>query len=151
MNRNLAAKYLDTLLISGQVEMQLVGAAKVYFLSKSVPVLAMLEFSSDLVIMIDQDRKILHINEPAHHLFTENDENIIGRKISEIVGPVLPRLSFDRDTGETPGEEYHHGRNLQDTWRNPALPYKETAHCLRGRYPGPHLHDGRCHGPENAS
>jgi predicted transcriptional regulator len=33
MNRNLVAKYLDILLISGQVEMQEIGAAKVYFLS----------------------------------------------------------------------------------------------------------------------
>ena len=33
MNRNLVAKYLDILLISGQVEMQVIGAAKVYFLS----------------------------------------------------------------------------------------------------------------------
>jgi PAS domain S-box-containing protein len=101
MNRNLAAKNLDMLLIAGHVEMQLVGAAKVYFLAKSVPVLSMLEFSSDLVIMIDQDRKILHINEPALLLFAESRENVIGRNVGEVVGPVLPGLSFERDVGET--------------------------------------------------
>jgi predicted transcriptional regulator len=44
LNRNLVAKYLDMLLISGQVEMMTVGVAKVFFLSQRVPVSAMLEF-----------------------------------------------------------------------------------------------------------
>jgi len=61
MNRNLVAKYLDMLLISGNVEMQVVGAAKVYYIARTVPVSAILEFSSDLVIMVDHDQKIIRI------------------------------------------------------------------------------------------
>ncbi len=105
MNRNLTAKYLDMLLISGQVEMQLVGAAKVYFLTKSVPVLSMLEFSSDLVIMTDHERRILFMNEQAHNLFNGAHENIIGRDAEEIVTPVLPGLSFERETGNVPTKD----------------------------------------------
>ena len=63
INRNLIAKNLDMLVISGQVEMQPIGTAKVYFLSKRVPVSSMLEFSSDLVIMVDQQGKIVYTNE----------------------------------------------------------------------------------------
>ena len=63
MNRNLAAKYLDMLLISGQVEMQVMGAARVYFLSKRVPVSALLEFSSDLIIVIGADLRVIQLNE----------------------------------------------------------------------------------------
>ena len=48
INRNSVAKYLDVLLISGQVEMHAVGTAKLYFLSKRVPISAMLSLSSDL-------------------------------------------------------------------------------------------------------
>lgn len=105
MNRNLTAKYLDMLLISGQVEMQLVGAAKVYFLTKSVPVLSMLEFSSDLVIMTDHERKILFMNEQAHNLFNEAHENIVGRDAEDIVAPVLPGLSFEREAGNAPSKD----------------------------------------------
>src|SRR5512136_3338727 len=81
MNRNLVAKYLDMLLISGQVEMQLIGAAKVYFLSRRVPVSALLEFSSDIVIMIDRDLRILQVNEQVPLLLNEKKETLIGRKI----------------------------------------------------------------------
>lgn len=105
MNRNLTAKYLDMLLISGQVEMQLVGAAKVYFLTKSVPVSAMLEFSFDLVIMIDQDKKILFMNERANDLFNEARENVTGRDVGELVSPVIPGLSFERDAPGMPDKD----------------------------------------------
>ena len=105
MNRNLTAKYLDMLLISGQVEMQLIGAAKVYFLTKSVPVSAMLEFTSDLVIMIDPERKVLFMNEHAQDLFNKAHENLTGRSADEIVSPVLPGLSFELEAGSIPGSD----------------------------------------------
>ena len=79
MNRNLVAKYLDMLLISGQVEMQVIGAAKVYFLSHRVPVSAMLEFSSDLVIMLDAEKKILQVNEQVLLLFDANSQLLFYR------------------------------------------------------------------------
>lgn len=65
MNRNLAAKYLDMLLVSGQVEVQVVGAAKVYFLSRRVPISALLEYSKDPVIVTGSDGRIVQVNEPV--------------------------------------------------------------------------------------
>jgi len=84
MNRNLVAKYLDMLLISGQVEMEVIGAAKVYFLARRVPVAALLEFSSDLVIMADRDNRIVQVNEPVLSLLEEKREAVIGRRMEEI-------------------------------------------------------------------
>ena len=53
MSRNQVARYSDMLLISGQVEMLVMGAAKVYFLSHRVPISAVLEFSShDIIVLI---------------------------------------------------------------------------------------------------
>jgi PAS domain S-box-containing protein len=89
MNRNLVAKYLDILLISGQVEMQVIGAAKVYFLSHRVPVAAMLEFSSDLVIMLNSEKKILGVNEPVLLLFDIKREDIVGKQIDETGIPFI--------------------------------------------------------------
>ncbi len=93
MNRNLVAKYLDMLLISGQVEMQVIGAAKVYFLSRRVPVSALLEFSSDLVIMIDRDHRILQVNEQVPVLLDEKKESLIGRRIEDIQGPFMASVA----------------------------------------------------------
>src|SRR5512136_2026582 len=92
INRNLVAKYLDMLLIAGQVEMQLIGAAKVFFLSRRVPISALLEFSSDIVIMLDSDLRILQVNEQVPLLLNEKKETLIGRKIHELDNPFIHAL-----------------------------------------------------------
>ncbi|MDP3562947.1 MAG: PAS domain S-box protein [Methanoregula sp.] len=97
MNRNLVAKYLDMLLISGHVEMQVVGAAKVYYIARTVPVSAILEFSSDLVIMIDRDEKILQVNEAVPRLLNLKKEEITGRRIDEIRDPFIHDLPVNTE------------------------------------------------------
>lgn len=92
MNRNLLAKYLDMLLVSGEVEMQLMGAAKVYYFSRRVPVSAMLEFSSDLVIMIDDDQRIHSVNEQVPVLLGMQREALVGRRTDEIASPFIRSL-----------------------------------------------------------
>ncbi len=89
MNRNLIAKYLDILLISGQVEMQIIGAAKVYFLSHRVPISSMLEFSSDLVIILDSSLTIMQVNEPLLVQIHETKEALVGRNIKDLDHPFL--------------------------------------------------------------
>ena len=84
MNRNLVAKYLDMLLISGQVEMKVTGTAKVYYPSSRVPVSAMLEFSSDFVIMLNEEQTIIYVNEPVLKLLDEKREMLVGRNTREL-------------------------------------------------------------------
>ena len=50
INRNTAGRYLENLLVSGQVEMRHFGMAKIYALSNRIPQSAMLSISSDLVM-----------------------------------------------------------------------------------------------------
>jgi PAS domain S-box-containing protein len=89
MNRNLVAKYLDMLLVSGQVEMQIVGAAKVFFLSRRVPISALLEFSKDPVIVTGSDGKILQINEPATALTDLGRDAVVHKLPGEIPSPFM--------------------------------------------------------------
>ena len=63
LNRNSTAKYLEILLISGEVALNAYGPAKVYTISHKMPVSAMLKFSADIIIMIDQEMRILDVNE----------------------------------------------------------------------------------------
>ena len=60
INRNTAGRYLENLLISGQVEMRRLGMAKIYILSQRVPLSAVLSISSELVMQTGQ--------QPANHL-----------------------------------------------------------------------------------
>ena len=89
MNRNLVAKYLDILLISGQVEMQEIGAAKVYFLSNRVPISSMLEFSSDMLIILDSALTIIQVNEPLLVQINDKKEALAGRNIRDIDHPFI--------------------------------------------------------------
>jgi PAS domain S-box-containing protein len=92
INRNLVAKYLDMLLIAGQVEMQVIGAAKVFFLSRRVPISALLEFSSDMVIVFDRDQRILQVNEQVPLLLETVREALIGKTIRELDNPFIRAL-----------------------------------------------------------
>jgi PAS domain S-box-containing protein len=89
MNRNLVAKYLDMLLVSGQVEMQVVGAAKVYFVSRRVPISALLEFSMDPVIVTGSDQAILQVNEPVTALLGMPRDALLHRYPHEIDHPFM--------------------------------------------------------------
>jgi PAS domain S-box-containing protein len=92
VNRNLIAKNLDMLVISGQVEMQVVGAAKMYFLSQKVPLSSMLEFFPDLVIMINEDQKIVFVNEQVPALLGTTKDDLIGKRMDEIDNAFLRDL-----------------------------------------------------------
>ena len=107
MSRNQVARYLDMLLISGQVEMLVMGAAKVYFLSHRVPISAVLEFSSDYIIVLDSEQRILQVNEPVLTLLGEQRESLIGKKTHEINNPLLNSLPGPGPArkGQTPGEK----------------------------------------------
>ena len=89
----MVARYLDLLLISGQVEKQVIGTAKVYFLSQRVPISAMLEFSSDYVIVLNSEQKIIQVNERVLTLLFEKREVLVGKKISECNNPFFNSLT----------------------------------------------------------
>lgn len=92
LNRNLVAKYLEILLISGQIEMEEIGPAKVYFLTQRVPISTMLEFSSDLLIVVDADSKILQVNEQVLSLLEMKREALTGVRVQDIDNPFIKNL-----------------------------------------------------------
>jgi len=92
MNRNLMAKYLDMLLVAGQVEVRTAGPTKVYSLSQRVPISAMLEFSSDLVIVLDAKGTVIQVNEPVVKLLGTTREPLIGNPVHAIDNPIFSCL-----------------------------------------------------------
>lgn len=106
-NRNLVAKYLDMLLISGQVEVQLAGTAKLYALSNRVPISAMLEFSSDYVLGLDAEHHIIQLNEALLSFLKEERNALVGKAIAEIDHPFFKSLTIPgpEKVGEIPREK----------------------------------------------
>lgn len=82
INRNTAGRYLENLLLSGQVEMRRFGMAKIYTLAQRLPVFSVLSISPVLVLQLDSGRRVIYANEslltflgvPANDLFGKNLE-----------------------------------------------------------------------------
>ncbi len=84
MNRNSVAKYLDVLLISGQVAMEEIGNAKVYTLSHRVPISAFMDITRDCILILDTDRRIVQVNEQFLRLAGVGRDEIVDRSPAEV-------------------------------------------------------------------
>jgi len=82
LNRTSTAKYLNTLLISGQAEMRTFGRAKVFTISQRVPFSQMLNLSSDLLMVLDHDLTINQVNESLLKTLNLRKESLVGMKIT---------------------------------------------------------------------
>jgi PAS domain S-box-containing protein len=89
LNRNSVAKYLEVLLISGHVEMRSYGPAKVFFLSQRVPISAMLDFSSDYMLVLDRDFRIINANDNFLKLVNMEREDLLGQRFEDVSLPFL--------------------------------------------------------------
>jgi PAS domain S-box-containing protein len=84
MNRNSAAKYLEILQISGVVECQTYGTARVYSLSHRLPISALVSIASDLVVTLDDTYRILYVNDALCRVFSLKKNDVAGNHILEI-------------------------------------------------------------------
>ncbi len=92
MNRNSAAKYLEILQISGQVESKSYGTAKVFFLTHRLPISALVSIASDLVITLDENYRILFVNDGFCNLFAIKKEDATGSHVVDLF-----RAGFGKD------------------------------------------------------
>jgi PAS domain S-box-containing protein len=81
INRNTAGRYLENLLVSGQVEMRHFGMAKIYALSNRIPQSALLSISSDLIMQLDSSLRIVCANEPFLNLLRVTSADLLGKNI----------------------------------------------------------------------
>lgn len=87
MNRITVGHYLDILRTSGEVDMETYGQSKVYFISQRVPISAMMNLSSDYVIVLNNALKIVQVNSNIISLLNRKKEEIIDKKIQDILHP----------------------------------------------------------------
>jgi PAS domain S-box-containing protein len=119
MNRNSAAKYLEILQISGLVESESYGTARVFFLSHRLPVSALVSIGSDLLVTLDDNHRILFVNEGFCHLFAVKKEEVQGRHIVDIFktgigSDVLPEIFSDIIAGKEEVREIRLSRENGD-------------------------------------
>jgi PAS domain S-box-containing protein len=86
-NKNTIGRYLDILLISGIVEMRSYGMAKVFTLSQRVPLSAMLSYSKELIMVLDNESRIIDVNDNFLTLLNLSRRDSVGKNISYLNPP----------------------------------------------------------------
>lgn len=94
-NRNSVAKYLEILQISGTVEMQQMGAAKVYYLSQRVPLSNLLGFTKEGIIVIANEGRIIQINEKFCKMFDLDSAAMLGMSYTILPDELKKAFAFE--------------------------------------------------------
>ncbi|MBT8508738.1 hypothetical protein AZH53_10005 [Methanomicrobiaceae archaeon CYW5] len=102
VNRNSVAKYMEILQVAGQVDMKVVGNAKVYSAATRVPIATMINTFSEYLIVLDAKGSIALINDQYLRFAGLAKEEVIGHRIGEVK---LPGLTNDVVTFLTGGLE----------------------------------------------
>lgn len=94
MNRNSVSKYLNLLVSTGQVEMQIVGPARVYHLSSRVPFSdEFLRYYPDPAIMLDAGSVVKMVNTLFLEQYDICEEYVLGRPFCTVPVPALKVLA----------------------------------------------------------
>jgi len=81
LNRATAAKYLNSMMMSGQAELRELGRAKIFYLSQRLPLINLLSLSSDLILVLDRDHFIQEVNERFLSFFHQTKDELKGKRI----------------------------------------------------------------------
>jgi len=86
-SKNTVGRYLDILLITGQVDMRAYGMAKVFTLSQRMPLSAMLSYAKELIMVVDDDLRIVDINGNFLELLHLPREEVVGKNFAHVQAP----------------------------------------------------------------
>jgi PAS domain S-box-containing protein len=99
LRRNIVSRDLKYLQRLGQVEMRSIGTSKVYTYTAKIPVSGILDLSSDMILVLDNNHEIIDVNEPLLRMTRKGSEEFIGKKIEDLHDPLLsPLRNLDYDT-----------------------------------------------------
>ena len=86
-NKNTIGRYLDILLISGHVDMRTYGKAKVFTLSQRLPLSAILSYSKELIMVLDNESRIIDVNDNFLAILNLSREDTLGKNITYLSPP----------------------------------------------------------------
>jgi len=84
-NQHSVGRYMDILHVSGHVEMRMYGKAKVYSLSSRVPLNTLMGGLHDLILVLDNDKRIVQINDQFLRLVKKARKDLLGTDIAYIL------------------------------------------------------------------
>lgn len=105
LNRNATSKYLNRMLISGQVEMKTFGPAKVFFISKRMPISDLLNLSSDFIMVLDDEMFVRYVNDRLLEILLVRRSDLVVHHIDQTcfgayISPVFRQKISDCENGK---------------------------------------------------
>jgi PAS domain S-box-containing protein len=89
MSRNSAAKYLDILTATGQLELRLVGNAKLYTISRRVPMADIINYARELIIVLDRSLQIVDASDSFCTFCGVMRPTVLYKRLSSLPAPLL--------------------------------------------------------------
>jgi len=89
VTRDLVSRQLDILEVSGKVEHRSIGNAKVYYTAQRIPLSAFLCFTKNLILVLDNDQRIIQVNDQCIKTLHRPKEEIVGKTLKEATIPVV--------------------------------------------------------------
>jgi PAS domain S-box-containing protein len=84
-NKHSVGHYLGILQVSGHVQMRNYGKAKVFSLSSRVPLDPMFGYTRDMIVVLDQDERIVRINDPFLAFMQQPRSEVLGSLFSSLI------------------------------------------------------------------
>jgi len=81
LNRISTSKYLNMMVAAGEAEMRTHGPSKVYYPCQRIPISSLLNFSSDLLVVVDDSLTIIDANNVLLDYFLLKKSDLIGYRI----------------------------------------------------------------------
>ena len=88
INRLTIAKYMEMLVLTGQVDMKKFGPSKVYYLSQRLPISAMLNLSSEFIVILDKGLRLVYANDRFFEKAGIKREDILYKSIETTRFPI---------------------------------------------------------------
>ena len=89
MSRNSVAKYLDVLTASGHLDVRQMGNAKLYHLSRRVPLDTVMNLAREMIIVLDRNLQLVQANDSFLDFTGSSREAITGSRLSALPIPLL--------------------------------------------------------------
>jgi PAS domain S-box-containing protein len=94
VSRNSAAKYLDVMLSTGELEQKMVGRARIFYISQKVPTTLLLDHTSDLIITVNHNNTITQVNKKFLDFFNIQKLNVIEKQLQNVLDPNISHKLF---------------------------------------------------------
>ena len=92
LRRHIVSKDLGYLHRMGQVELQTIGTSKVYTYTSKVPITGILDYFSDMILVLDENLAIIEVNDPLLRTIQFGRNDLIGNRIDALSWPLISSL-----------------------------------------------------------